>query len=177
MTATTGDGPATGARSTQDPVLGRITDGVGMRVRGRRGEARRLLLEVWDEIGPGGNPLHRCSAAHALAGVQDDASVELEWHLRALLAADQVSEMGEATARPAELYPSLHLALADVHHRLGRDERARLHLDLGRAALSLLTDDVAARITLGDALDRLEDKFEDTLEDRLASPVDEPARR
>ena len=140
-----------------DPVLGRVADAVGLRVQGRREAARTMLLEIWDEIGTDGDPLHRCSAAHALAGVQDDPAAELEWHLRALLAADQVSSLhvNRAAYAAVELYPSLHLNLADVYLRLGRPEGSRTHLHLGRSALVPLPDGAAGRV-LADGLDRVE---------------------
>lgn len=141
-----------------DPVLTRIARAQ----QGDRDDVRRELREIWDEVGPDGDPLRRCALAHAMADVQDDPHDELAWDLLALESADQVSASKAAEAGVpgrAGFYPSLHLNLGDVYRRLGDLAAARRHVELGRAAVGALGDDGYGRmITAG--LDRLAERIE-----------------
>jgi hypothetical protein len=80
-----------------------------------------------------------------VADTQDDPVDELAWDLRALSAADELTD--ERVARHHEglavrgFYPSLHLNLAADYARLGRPEAARSHLALARGTLGALADD------------------------------------
>jgi hypothetical protein len=92
---------------------------------GRVGEvdsARRALLDLWSAIGVTGDPLHRCSLAHYLADLHTDPARAPAWDVRALDAADAVTQQHVqehgATLRIAGAYPSLHLDLADGYRRL-----------------------------------------------------------
>jgi len=58
-------------------------------------------------------------------------------------------------------YPSLHLNLGDVYHRLGDLELARAHLRLGQAALGALGDDGYGQMVRS-GLDRLADRLSET---------------
>ncbi|MFJ1729708.1 hypothetical protein [Streptomyces sp. NPDC088254] len=104
---------------------------------GDREEARRRLLDLWTELGDGGDPLHRCTLAHYLADTQDDPFDELAWDLRALSAAEDQDASVEVRA----LFPSLHLNLAADYARLGRSEAARSHLRRARRTAGVLGDD------------------------------------
>jgi hypothetical protein len=145
-----------------DPVLARMGEGIARNQQGDRDGARRLLAALWDEIGPDGDPLHRCGVAHALADTQADPEDELLWDQRALDAAEAITDERAAEAGVAfpvaAFYPSLHLNLGDVHHRLGHLDEARHHLDQGRAAVGALGDDGYARMIRG-GLDRLADRL------------------
>jgi hypothetical protein len=132
----------------------RIGEGIGLGRRGQRTAARRVFAEVWNEIGPAGDPFHRCALAHSMADVQDDAAEELAWNLRALEAADEITGERAREIGVAAYYPSLHLDLGDVYRRLGDPRRAREHLARGRAALGDLADDGYAQMVRGE-LDRL----------------------
>lgn len=125
-----------------DEMMRRIHRGIEHVERGERELARAVLEQVWAELSPDGDPLHRCAAAHALADVQDDPRDELTWDLRALAAATQLSDDRVAAAGidgPAlGFYPSLHLNLADVYRRLGERSFALDHVRLGLAALDRL---------------------------------------
>lgn len=120
-------------------MMQRIGRGIEHVQRGDRELARRVLQEIWDELGPDGDPLHRCAAAHSLADVQDDPRDELTWDLRALAAAAQLTDARvEAAGMDGPVlgfYPSLHLNLADVYRRLGERSFALDHVRLGLAAL------------------------------------------
>ncbi|MFC9981177.1 hypothetical protein [Gordonia sp. NPDC127522] len=108
---------------------------------GRSGEtalARDRLLALWETIGVEGDSLHRCTLAHHLADLYSEPAESLTWDVRALDAADALSDR-RAQAHHADLsvagfYPSLHLNLADDHRRLGSFDAARRHLDAARQA-------------------------------------------
>ncbi|MBZ6192687.1 hypothetical protein KVH07_07040 [Streptomyces olivaceus] len=115
-----------------DPTM----DAIGQAVtEGRTGStlsARRKLLGLWFEIGITGDPLHRCSLAHYLADLYEDPAQALAWDVRALDAADAMTDQRaqehHAGLRVAGFYPSLHLNLADNYRRLGSFDAATAHL-------------------------------------------------
>ncbi|MBD9726068.1 hypothetical protein [Streptomyces caniscabiei] len=152
-------------RTAPDAVLTRIGQAVMLHHGGDREEARDRLLRLWAEIGEDGAPLHRCTLAHYMADTQDDPDTELAWDLRALSAADELSD-GRPAADRDELavrafYPSLHLNLAADYARLGRHDAARSHLRLARGALATLTDDGHGD-AVRTALARLEARLDET---------------
>ena len=120
-------------------------EGIELNHRGARDAARELFTQVWREIGNDGDPLHRCALAHSMADLQDDVRHELQWDLRALAAADELTDERAAQAgatNPVEgFYPSLHLNLGECHRKLNELDRAREHLELGMVAADLLADD------------------------------------
>jgi len=76
-----------------DAVMVRIGEGVSLRERGKPVAARELFAQVWSEIGgESGDPFLRCALAHSMADVQDDVHAELLWDLRALAAADLLTD-------------------------------------------------------------------------------------
>ena len=145
-----------------DPVLVRTAEAAALGRQGHRAEAREVFTGIWADLGPDGDPLHRVAVAHAAADVQDDPHEELAWDLRALEAADGVSDERAAAAGVASpvaaFYPSLHLNLAEAYRKVGDLDAARRHLDLGRgAAAALPEDDYGAMIRGG--LDALESRL------------------
>lgn len=149
-----------------DPMMVRVGEGIGLSQRGERGAARAVLDGVWHDIGgDDGDPVHRCAAAHALADLQDDAADELRWDLRALAAAEAMTDEQAARAglgiSVLALYPSLHLNLADSYRRVGELGLAREHLAYGRRACVILADD-GYRAMIEGGLDRLEARLADT---------------
>ncbi|MYS50957.1 hypothetical protein GTW46_12960, partial [Streptomyces sp. SID6013] len=101
-------------QAAPDAVPTRIGQVVMLHHAGDREEARHRFLALWAEIGERGDPLHRCTLAHYLADTQDDPAEELAWDLRALSAAEELTEdrlagRHEATSAARALYPSLHL--------------------------------------------------------------------
>lgn len=128
-----------------DAVMTRIGQVVMLHHGGDREEARTRFLDLWSEIGEDGDPLHRCTLAHYMADTQDDPSDELTWDLRALSAADELSDDRVARHHHSlavrAFYPSLHLNLAADYVKLGHDEAARGHLGLAREAVGVLGDD------------------------------------
>ncbi|MCA2224965.1 hypothetical protein [Nonomuraea aurantiaca] len=132
---------------TADATMARIGQGVELHHhRGQPDAARDLFAQIWEDIGgEQGDPLHVCVLAHSMADVQDDVHQELMWDLRALAAADQVTDEQVAQAgvplSVAGLYPSLHLNLSECYRKLGDLARAREHLQQARAGIGALGDD------------------------------------
>lgn len=148
--------------ASEDAVTTRIGQAVMLLHGGDREEARNRFGALWSEIGEAGDPLHRCTLAHYLADTQDDPGDELAWDLRALAAADGLSQERLAQHRAAlavrAFYPSLHLNLAADYVKLQRPEAARVHLDRARAATDALGDD-----GYGDGIRAAIDRLERTL--------------
>ncbi|NKZ93720.1 hypothetical protein GS966_28750, partial [Rhodococcus hoagii] len=94
---------------------------------------------------PIGDPLHRCTLAHYLADLHDDPAQALVWDVRALDAADGLTDdrarQHHASLEVRGFYPSLHLNLADNFRRLGSFDAARAHLDAAVGYLDALGAD------------------------------------
>ncbi|WP_431934059.1 hypothetical protein [Nonomuraea jabiensis] len=152
---------------TTDPTMTRIGQGVELHHhQGQREAARDLFAQIWDDIGgEQGDPLHVCVLAHSMADVQDDVHQELMWDLRALAAADLVTDerVAEAgvTLSVAGLYPSLHLNLSDCYRKLGDLGRAHEHLQQARAQIGALGDDDYGRLIKG-GLEQLAEQLGET---------------
>jgi hypothetical protein len=132
-------------QAAPDAMMTRIGQVVMLHHGGDREEARGRFLDLWGEIGEDGDPLHRCTLAHYLADTQDDPADELAWDLRALSAAEELTD-GDVAERHRSLearafYPSLHLNLAADYVKLGRSEAARSHLRRAREAVGALGND------------------------------------
>lgn len=128
-----------------DPTMNAITDAVMLGRGGDSAAARERLLALWDEIGVLGDPLHRCTLAHYLADFYDDPAQALGWDIRALDAADAVTEdrvqRHHANLHIAGFYPSLHLNLADDYRRLGSWDAAREQITAARQHIPTLPGD------------------------------------
>ncbi|MGW0548513.1 hypothetical protein [Streptomyces altiplanensis] len=127
----------TTAPAGTDPTMEAIGQAV---TEGRAGDiaaARRGLLDLWSAVGVTGDPLHRCSLAHYLADLYEDPAQALVWDIRALDAADAVTQQRvqehHAGLHIAGFYPSLHLNLADNYRRLGSFEAAAEHINAAKA--------------------------------------------
>jgi hypothetical protein len=131
--------------TTPDPIMTAITEAVTAGRSGDTAAARLRLENLWDEIGPDGDALHRCTLAHFLADLYDDAATSLTWDLRALEAADSLDDTRvqeqHASLQIRGFYPSLHLNLADDHRRLGEFEAAAEHLTAACNYADALADD------------------------------------
>lgn len=98
-----------------------------------------------------------------MADVQDDVHEELMWDLRALAAADRVTDERVAQAgvplSVAGFYPSLHLNLSECYRKLGDPGRAREHLQQARAGIGALGDDEYGQLIRG-GLERLAEQLD-----------------
>lgn len=119
-----------------DNVMAQIGRGQELAIAGDAEGARHLFAEVWGALGvPEGtrDPLHIVTLAHYMADVQTDPAEELRWDLRALEAADALTDdraqRHDASLQVAAFYPSLHLNVAAAHLALGHVPEARFHLD------------------------------------------------
>lgn len=115
---------------------------------GRDGDvktARRRLLAVWQDVGVLGDPFYRCTIAHYLADLYESPAESLVWDIRALDAADALTEQRvqnhHASLRVDAFYPSLHLNLADDFRRLAAFQAASHHIVQATAHVSALPDD------------------------------------
>ncbi|GCD47621.1 hypothetical protein [Streptomyces paromomycinus] len=146
------------ARAGGDVVLTRIGQAVMLHRGGDREEARNRLARLWAEIGPDGDPFHRCTLAHYLADTQDDPADELDWDLTALETARQAkaaraagrdgerqAPSGRSVPAVAALLPSLHLSLAADYAAMDRPGEARAELDRARRTAAPLADDEYGR--------------------------------
>ncbi len=142
-----------------DAAMTRIGRGLELGQHGEREAARSLFTEVWNDIGgENSDPFHRCALAHAMADVQDDVHEELAWDLRALKAADLITDERAAqagvTSPVGGFYPSLHLNLGECYRKLGDLDRAIEHLQRGQGAADALGDDGYGQLVRG-GVDRL----------------------
>ncbi|WP_112135461.1 hypothetical protein [Glycomyces dulcitolivorans] len=133
-----------------DPTMEAVTSAVTEAQTGDRTAAKRRLLDLWDALSPTGDPLARCTLAHHLADLYDDPAEALTWDIRALDAADALTDARlqehAAGLQVAGFYPSLHLNLADAYRRLASFEAAQRHIDAARACSPALADDPYGRL-------------------------------
>ncbi|GFN02115.1 hypothetical protein ACTFBT_04735 [Streptomyces microflavus] len=131
--------------ASEDAVMTRIGQAVMLLHGGDREEARNRFGLLWAELGADGDALHRCTLAHYMADTQDDPGDELAWDLRALTAAEGLSDERPAEHRDSlavqAFYPSLHLNLAADYLKLQRPDAARIHLRQARDTAGVLDDD------------------------------------
>jgi hypothetical protein len=141
------------ASGITDPVMARIHAAQLRAAAGERAGAAADLAALWEEIGgERGDPLHAVSLAHFLADLQPDPADELEWDLRALRAADGLTDERaqryHASLAVRGFHPSLHLNLAADYAKLGDRESALAHLDRTEAGFAdLPPGDYADMIT------------------------------
>jgi tetratricopeptide (TPR) repeat protein len=125
----------------QDEVLARIKNAFRLYCRAEVAEGRRLLEELWEELGPD-KPYHRSVTAHYLADTQVELEDELMWDLRAMEAAQAVEDEPPGSSPYAAavkaFLPSLHLNLADCYRRMGDFDKARHHAEEGAASAGVL---------------------------------------
>ncbi len=160
-TGRTTDGPD----DQPDEVMRRIGRGITLGQQGDRSGAREVFRHLWDDEEAGLDAFHRCALAHSMADVQDDADEELVWDLRALAAADSVTEeqvrQEGVSGSVLGFYPSLYLNLGDVSRRLGDPTSARRYAKLGTDAMEALSDDGYGRM-IRQGLARLLDRLDET---------------
>lgn len=128
-----------------DPTMEAIGQALAEGRAGDSASARQKLLRLWSAIGVTGDPLHRCSLAHYLADLYEDPAQALAWDVRALDAADAVTEQRvqehHTGLHIAGFYPSLYLNLADNYRLLGSFEAAAEHINAAAAHAPNLPQD------------------------------------
>lgn len=112
--------------------------------------ARRQLADLWQEVGPSGDPFHRCTLAHYLADLYDHPAEALIWDIRALDAAaslsDERAQAHHQSLQVAGFYPSLHLNIADNLRRLSAFDAAQEHISRAEERSVALPDDGYGRM-------------------------------
>ncbi|MFF2780558.1 hypothetical protein ACFVU3_37345 [Streptomyces sp. NPDC058052] len=111
-----------------DPTMEATSHAVTEGQTGNRTAARQTLLNLWSAIGFTGDPLHRRTLAHHPADLYKDPAQALAWDIRALDAADAMTEQRPQN-HPAGFHPSLHLNLADNYRRPGTFQAATEHIN------------------------------------------------
>lgn len=128
-----------------DPTMEAITAAVQLGRDGDAETARRDLLALWSRIGAAGDAFHRCTLAHYLADLHADPAAALVWDVRALDAADTLTDdraqRYHASLNVAGFYPSLHVNLADNLRRLGSFPAAGQHIAEAERHSEALADD------------------------------------
>lgn len=118
--------------ATNDSTMEAIGNAVTLGHQGDTDSARQTLLDLWQQIGVAGDPLHRCTLAHYLADLYDNPAEALIWDVRALDAADALTDeraqQQDASLQVAGFYPSLHLNIADNLRRLAAFDTAAAHI-------------------------------------------------
>ncbi|MGB3697913.1 MAG: hypothetical protein WBA05_10820 [Gordonia sp. (in: high G+C Gram-positive bacteria)] len=155
----------TDTAATPDPTMEAIGNAV---VLGREGDpelARRDLLALWRQIGVAGDPFHRCALAHYVADLYEEPAVALIWDVRALDAADALTDerakQHHATLQVAGFYPSLYLNIADSLRRLGAFEAAAEHINNAQQHISALSEDaygITIRTAIGEVREAIENR-------------------
>ncbi|MGE2733458.1 hypothetical protein [Mycolicibacterium vaccae] len=119
--------------TSPDPTMEAITTAVVLGRDGEKESARHALLAIWKQIGVAGDPFHRCTLAHYLADLYEDPAAALMWDVRALDAADTLSDdraqQYHASLHVAGFYPSLYVTIADKLRRLGAFDAAAEHIN------------------------------------------------
>lgn len=127
-----------------DPTMEDIGRAVTLGRSGDPETARNDLRDIWERIGVTGDPFHRCTLAHYLADLHDEPAEALVWDVRALDAADALTDgraqQHHAGLQVAGFYPSLHLNLADNLRRLGAFGSAAEHVRLAEHHAPALPD-------------------------------------
>jgi len=124
-----------------DALIDGIGRAQGLAFSGDQDGARALYQGLWTEATRAEDNYQACVAAHFMAHAQVEPEAQLDWHLRALRAAEAVDD-----GRVRAFYPSLYANVADVYLRLSNLTRAREHIDKARATAHVLPDDHYGRM-------------------------------
>jgi hypothetical protein len=149
-----------------DTMMDRINAGIALVHGGQRETARGVLADIWREIELEGEPFHRCVLAHFMADVQDEPRDELVWDLRALAAAESLSD-GRVKAHDASMslpgfFPSLHLNVGEAYRKVGDSANARKHLEQAQRAVNALDDAGGYMTTIRGGIARLAERLDGT---------------
>lgn len=158
--------------ATPDSTMEAIGKAILLGRKGDTGSARRDLLAIWSQIGVAGDPFHRCTLAHYLADLYESPAEALIWDVRALDAADALTDeraqQHHASLQVAGFYPSLYLNIADNLRRLGAFDAATEHINNADRHASALSGD-AYGDTIRTAISEVARAIENLDTERLAS--------
>ncbi len=124
--------------STMIEKIGRAQD---LAANDDRDGARALYADLWAEATRTNDQYQACVVAHFMAHAHIEPEAQLDWHLRALHAADTV---GDERVRP--FYPSLYANIGEVYLRLGNLAQARKYIAKARETEHILQDDGYGRM-------------------------------
>lgn len=122
-------------------LIAQIGQAQALVIEGNRGGAHALLAQLWAAALQAGDQYRACVVAHFLAHAYVEPGLQLDWHLRALVAADAVSD-----ERVRGFYPSLYANVAEVYLRLGNLTQSRAYIDRAHAAAHVLPEDSYGRM-------------------------------
>ena len=122
-------------------MIDQISRAQDLVANGDREGACALYDGLWTEAIHTENQYQACVVAHFLAHTHVEPEAQLDWHLRALQAADAVGD-----ERVRAFYPSLHANLGDVYLRLGNLTQAQKHIDKAHETEHVLPDDGYGRM-------------------------------
>ncbi len=108
---------------------------------GDRDGARILYADMWAEATQAEDQYQACVVAHFMAHAHVEPGAQLDWHLRALHAADAVGD-----ERVLGFYPSLYANLGEVNLRLGNLAQAREYISRADEIQQVLPDDGYGRL-------------------------------
>jgi hypothetical protein len=100
-----------------------------------------LYEALWDSATRVEDQYQACIVAHFMAHAHVEPVTQLDWHLRALHAADAVGD-----ERVRGFYPSLYANLGETCLRLGDLTRAGQYTEMARAAEQVLPNDFYGRM-------------------------------
>lgn len=140
----------TSTPAAPDPTMETIGRAVELGRAGDVNTARRQLVDLWQDVGPSGDPFHRCTLAHYLADLYNHPAEALIWDIRALDAAaslrDERAQAHHQSLQVAGFYPSLHLNIADNLRRLSAFDAAQEHISRAEERSVALPDDGYGRM-------------------------------
>ncbi len=124
-----------------DATIDTIVHAQDLAANGDREGARALYDTLWEEATHAGDQYQACVVAHFMAHAYSEPAAQLDWHLRALRAADAVGD-----ERVRAFHPSLYANLGDVYLRLGNLAQALAFIAKARETEHALQDDGYGRM-------------------------------
>lgn len=152
--------------SQSQALLERAHKGLQLHISGHHSQAKEHLLQLWEELSSGRDPLIRCTVAHYMANLQGgDTEASLGWNKAALSEIQRLADPNGLDpaigVSPKDVYPSLYLNLAEDYRRLGELLDARAYLDRSRQALEEL-DPYRRQAGVSEAIKGVERRIQET---------------
>ena len=122
-------------------LIEKISCAQDLAANGDRDGACILYADMWAEAIRAEDQYQACVVAHFMAHAHVEPEAQLDWHLRALHAADAVG-----IERVRGFYPSLYANLGEVNLRLGNLAQAREYIKRAEKIQQVLPDDGYGRL-------------------------------